>query len=170
MKNGRWLIAGGLFLTLILDFVVVRNAMTHNLSPVIFRGAMVGVVLSIAVALTFVTQATRGIVLGAALLFFGWFGAFAAGSLYATCDLNMRPFVWQLLVMFGAPFLVGTGIILAVPFLLWGAGSIAYKFVPRRSITLAILLVIMSIPCMAIGTYFVETAAGARPTEGNCAI
>lgn len=170
VQNRRWLIAGAFFIVLILDFIVVRSAIRQSLSAVYPPLALVGVGLSIVVALALATQTTRALVLAAALLLFGWLGAFAAGSLYATCDLNMRPHIWQLIAAFGPVSLVITGAILAVPFLLWGAGSLVYKFIRRPSTALVTLLIVISIPCIAVGTYFVETAAGAHPTEGNCVI
>ena len=171
MRNGRWLFAGGLFLALILDFVVVRNAATHNnVSTAHYYGGLIGIILSVVVALALAARPTRGFVLAAVLLLFGWFTAFAAASLYATCDTNMRRFIWQLIMWFGPLFLVMTGAVLVVPFLLWGAGGLAYKFIRRPSTALITLLILASIPLVAVGTYYIETASGAHPTEGNCAI
>jgi len=97
-----------------------------------------------------------------------------AGSLYATCDVAMRPFIWQLVlltpigVLQTKPYLLP---LLAVVGGLVGIGLDAgYKRVSLK-VPLWIWIVGPLIAVLAASlTYGIANVYGAHPVEGNCVL
>ena len=164
----RIAISSVLFAALIADAVVMRRLM-HNENQ-FYAGGPLGVVLASALALALSTPRIRGHVLAASIVLFGGLGAVAVGGMFATCDQAMRPFILQLVGALMTVALVGSGLIFAsVPAMLGAGWASARLFrASPNGLTYAGLLVASAL--VAVATYFIASALGARPVVGNCVL
>jgi hypothetical protein len=98
-----------------------------------------------------------------------------AGSMYASCDIAMRPFIWQFVL-----FLVPVGVLATQPYLLpilavvgglLGIGIAAgYRRVKRRLPRWIWIFGPVAAVLTACIIYGVAIAHGAHPVEGNCVL
>lgn len=157
-----------LLAALIADAFAMRQLMHYENQ--FYAGGPLGVVLAIALAIVLSPPRIRGHVLAAGIVLFGWLGGVAVGSMFATCDQAMRPFILQLVGALMTVALVGSGLIFAsIPAVVGVGWASARLFRASPNIlTYAGLLVASAL--VAVATYFIASALGARPVVGNCVL
>jgi hypothetical protein len=166
VKPARWVASGLILAALVADVMLGRHVPLGA-----FAGGVLGIALASALALVIASQRMRALTLAALVVLFGWSGAFFAGSMYATCDTGMRPFIiFPLLAIFVPEgLLISRLIFVSVPVSLL-LGFLASRISRRVPGPLTYAFLIASIPLVSVITFFIETAFGAHPTPGNCVI
>jgi hypothetical protein len=103
----------------------------------------------------------------------GWGVAALLGTMFASCDVNMRPFLGQFLLLLPMSILIwSTGIAAIVAFsgvaalIAWGTG----KLYRRRISSWLFLGLLGAVPVIFFLTVAALSTGGVRPVPGNCVI
>ena len=108
--------------------------------------------------------------LAAAAALFLWLGAEQAGVMFANCDPAVRPGIVPMVAfILSIPFVASGAVLFAVPVSV-GAGWIGSRLFPGAPSWLTYAIVIAGGVVVAIASYAIAFALGARPTPTACVI
>jgi hypothetical protein len=130
-----------------------------------------GLFLALALALT--PTRAWGLLVTILAVFPGWLLAYALAGMLVTCDMNMRPFLVQMLGLAGAGYLIPEWGVVAVIFIAIVISLVGFgvsRLIKRQVPMVWPVVALVMIPIIFAATQIMMRAQGLHPVPGNCVI